>query len=86
MVYDELDKADVLAPETGSKDRKVFIAKALRHARAQNVQKLILDRIRRELVITYKQAADKKVAEDILAFEDKDAIEYEFDYISELDE
>lgn len=38
----------------------------------------MLDRIRRELVIAYKQSADKKVAENILAFEDN--VEHEYDY------
>lgn len=62
------------------KDPKIYIANELRNLWQQGVQTLILDRIRRELVITYKQANERI---NIEAFED--IPDQPFDYSLDCD-
>ena len=80
----EAELANCLTQNTDkkSKDHKIYIAAALRQLYQKgDLEPLVLDRIRRELVITYKQAKEKI---NIEAFED--GILGEYDYADSLDE
>ena len=75
----EAELADCIAQNTdeNSKDQKVYIDAALLELYNKGeLQPLVLDRIRRELVITYKQAKDKI---NIEAFEDDINGNYNYD-------